>query len=139
MKFGKGDTIGVGILFDSFNHRKVYYTKNGRYGGKFEAQYKINKFLIFVVGSHEDCVHKGMDCFPGVSFSKNSGVTFTVNFAGPFKFDLALLPNYRGTQRDQISTLPREIMDSIAAYATLSVDQVWELRKVDIISKFRPN
>jgi hypothetical protein len=33
MTYGKGDTIGVGVLFDSFNQRKAYFTKNGQYVG----------------------------------------------------------------------------------------------------------
>lgn len=33
MKFGPRDTIGVGILFDSYNQIKAYFTKNGQYVG----------------------------------------------------------------------------------------------------------
>jgi hypothetical protein len=113
MTYGKGDTIGVGVLFDSFNQRKAYFTKNGQY-----------------VGVIEDTLHKGMDCFPGVSFAKHSQVAFTVNFTGPFKFDANSIPNYREKQNSYISDMPNDVFAIIAGLSVISVAQAFEIRTV---------
>ncbi len=77
-----------------------------------------------------DFVHDGMDCFPGVSFARDSQVIFTVNMTGPFKFNPSTIPNYRGDKLDRISKLPSEILSDILAYAAISPLQAAELRRV---------
>lgn len=96
-----GDTIGAGILIDSFTLRRLYITKNGNMLGCFPGR-----------------VHRGMDCFPGVSFKKNSGVEFEVNMIGPFKFDVNSVPNYRNDKTDRLQTIPKEVIANILSYST---------------------
>jgi hypothetical protein len=71
-----------------------------------------------------------MDCFPGVSFTKTSKVQFCVNFAGPFKFDVNSLPNYRNSGREYISSVPNEILDLISAKAAISLTMAAQFRTV---------
>lgn len=51
-----------------------------------------------------------MDCFPGVTFSKNSDVSFSVNFIGPFAFDTSTILDYRHDKNCYIDQLPSEIL-----------------------------
>ncbi len=110
--FVAGDTIGIGVMKDSFNQRTVFFTKNGNKIGIFEWR-----------------LHTGMDCFPGVSFSKSSGVVFSVNMSGPFKCDLKQVAEPR-TDKDMLSTMPTEINEIIGAYCASSADRVLQLREV---------
>lgn len=71
-----------------------------------------------------------MDCFPGVSFTKESRAKFAVNFTGPFKYDLKSLPNYRGQARNYLEAVPTDILEIVAGYAATSEMQVQEVRAV---------
>jgi hypothetical protein len=77
---------------------------------------------LVVTGEISGCfpgrVHRGMDCFPGVSFKKNSGVEFEVNMIGPFKFDVNSVPNYRNDKTDRLQTIPKEVIANILSYST---------------------
>ncbi len=110
--FVAGDTIGIGVMKDSFNQRTVFFTKNGKKIGIFEWR-----------------VHTGMDCFPGVSFSKDSGVAFSVNMSGPFKCDLKQVAEPR-TDKDMLSTMPVEIIEMIGAMTVTSDRRALQLREV---------
>ena len=77
-----------------------------------------------------DSVHDGMDCFPGVSFSRDSKVVFRTNLTGPFKFNPSTIPNHRGDKQDRISKLPREILVDVLTYAAVTPLQVTEMRRV---------
>ncbi len=77
-----------------------------------------------------DTVHDGMDCFPGVSFARDSQVVFRVNFTGPFKFSPRTIPNYRNDKQDRLSRIPKEISTEILAYAAVNPLQAAELRRV---------
>jgi hypothetical protein len=101
-------------LYDSFNSRRLFFTKNGAMLGCFPAG-----------------IHKGMDCFPGVSFTNKSEVSFTVNMAGPFKFDLQSIPNYRNEKTDRMSTVPAEIVAGILSYAATKPIVALEMRYVN--------
>jgi hypothetical protein len=90
----------------------------------------INSDII--KGVIEDTLHKGMDCFPGVSFTKHSQVAFTVNFTGPFKFDANSIPNYREKQNSYISDMPNDVFAIIAGLSVISVAQAFEIRTVSI-------
>jgi hypothetical protein len=92
-RFRPGDTVGAGILYDSFNTRLLYFTKNGKF-----------------VASYPAAIPKAMDCFPGVTFSKNSDVSFSVNFIGPFAFDTSTILDYRHDKNCYIDQLPSEIL-----------------------------
>lgn len=61
-------------------------------------------------------VHTGMNCFPGVCFTKESLVHFKTNFNGPFKFDLNSIPNYRNDNSNYFELLPDEVMESFLQY-----------------------
>jgi hypothetical protein len=112
--FTERDTVGVGVLLDSYQLRKVFFTINGRF-----------------VGAYSERIHAGMDCFPGVSFTKGSEVSFSVNMTGPFKFDLRNIPNYRHAKKAHFSTLPREIALQCLVLASESFRQTCELRLVN--------
>jgi hypothetical protein len=111
--FTERDTVGVGVLLDSYQLRKVFFTINGRF-----------------LGAYSERIHAGMDCFPGVSFTKGSEVSFSVNMTGPFKFDLRNIPNYRHAKKAHFSTLPREIALQCLVLASESFRQTCELRLV---------
>eukprot|EP00029_Vermamoeba_vermiformis_P011690 TRINITY_DN649_c0_g3_i1.p1 TRINITY_DN649_c0_g3~~TRINITY_DN649_c0_g3_i1.p1 ORF type:complete len:498 (+),score=71.87 TRINITY_DN649_c0_g3_i1:308-1801(+) len=93
--YGTGDTIGVGMLLDSFNMRRLYFTKNGQFLGRFNER-----------------VHVGMDCFPGVSLTPNTcqQVKFTMNTTGPFEFDVASIPDYRTNRVNWFEQMPAELI-----------------------------
>lgn len=112
-KYSNGDTIGVGMLLDSFNQRKLFFTKNGQ-----------------MINSFSKNIHKGMDCFPAVSFSRDSKIDFSVNFTGPFKFDLNSIPDYRSDRSCKIESLPQEILIKCFSQAAQSPAQVCEWRTV---------
>jgi hypothetical protein len=82
----------------------------------------VNTMTNLVTGEISGCfpsrVHRGMDCFPGVSFKKNSGVEFEVNMIGPFKFDVNSLPNFRNDKTDRLQTIPKEVIANILSYST---------------------
>jgi hypothetical protein len=111
-QFEAGDTIGIGIMKDSFNQRVVFFTKNGKR-----------------VGTFEQTVHLGMDCFPGVFFSKDSKVEFKENFDGPFKCDLTTVAGAR-CDKDLLSNLPTEITEIICSLAVNSAARALQLREV---------
>lgn len=92
--------MGAGIVVDSFNQRRLYFTKNGQLLDFFQQR-----------------IHIGMDCFPAVSFTKGSGVQFEVKLTGPFKFDPNSLPNYRPDIENRFEKLPQEIIATCYAYA----------------------
>jgi hypothetical protein len=108
-----GDTIGAGIVIDSFNQRRLYFTKNGQLLDFFQQR-----------------IHIGMDCFPGVSFTKGSGVQFEVKLAGPFKFDVNSLPNYRPDRENRFEKLPQEIIATCYSYAATRPSHVALFSKV---------
>jgi hypothetical protein len=110
-RYTKGDTIGVGVLLDSYNEQKLYFTKNGQF-----------------LKCYEKKVHRGMDCFPGVSFNNDSEAEFVVNFTGPFKFDVNSIPNYRTDQSCRFGTAPLEVVAQILSYAAENPTQVCEWR-----------
>jgi hypothetical protein len=110
-QFEAGDTIGIGIMKDSFNQRVVFFTKNGKR-----------------VGTFEQTVHLGMDCFPGVFFSKDSKVEFKENFDGPFKCDLTTVAGAR-CDKDLLSNLPTEITEIICSLAVNSAARALQLRE----------
>jgi hypothetical protein len=112
-----GDTVGAGVLYDSFNQRRVYFTKNGN-------------MINYMPRMFTDSVHDGMDCFPGVSFSRDSKVVFRANLTGPFKFNPSTIPNHRGDKQDRISKLPKEILVDVFTYAAVTPLQVAEMRRV---------
>lgn len=35
IKFSKNDVIGLGVMYDTFNQRRLFFTKNGQYVGKY--------------------------------------------------------------------------------------------------------
>jgi hypothetical protein len=111
--FKPGDVVGAGILFDSFNQRRLFFTKNGS-----------------LIGMFPDRVHKGMDCFSGVSFTNNSRVSFTINNNGPFLFDTSSFPNYRNDQTPYISQLPDEIVAACLNFAVRTPVETLEMRLV---------
>lgn len=47
--FGEGDTIGCGVMFDSFHQRKLFFTKNG-----------------VVLAPTPFAIHTGMDLYPTI-------------------------------------------------------------------------
>ncbi len=112
-KYSKGDTVGAGILLDSYNQRKIYFTLNGQ-----------------LCGTYAQRIHEGMDCFPGVSFTKNSEVEFVVKMTGPFKFDVSTIPDYRRDQTAYFSMLPPEVALQCLFLASQSHRQTVELRLV---------
>lgn len=75
-----------------------------------------------------------MDCFPGVSFSDDSAVEFTVNFTGWFKFDVTSIPDYRNDHACRLGAAPIEVIAQIFYYAAETPMQVAEWRKVKKIS-----
>ncbi len=112
-----GDTIGVGIVIDSYNQRRLYFTKNGQ-----------------LLDFYAQRVHIGMDCFPAVSFTRGSGVEFEVKLTGPFKFDPNSLPNYRPDRVNRFESIPSEIMGICFAYVATKPSQAALLRRVRIES-----
>ncbi len=58
-----------------------------------------------------------MDCFPGVSFSRQ-GAEFSVNMIGPFTFDVHSIPNYRNDKKDRLKELPEELVSEMIVYAS---------------------
>jgi hypothetical protein len=93
--FGKGDTIGCGIAFNSYNQRKVFLTLNGKSLGF------INK-----------TVAKGTDCFPSLGFlGQNIKVRF--NFGeSDFSWDIQQWPRHQ--KRCYMDSLPTETIQLIA-------------------------
>eukprot|EP00029_Vermamoeba_vermiformis_P011688 TRINITY_DN649_c0_g2_i1.p1 TRINITY_DN649_c0_g2~~TRINITY_DN649_c0_g2_i1.p1 ORF type:complete len:546 (+),score=92.08 TRINITY_DN649_c0_g2_i1:432-2069(+) len=112
--YTEGDTIGTGILLDSYNQRRIFFTRNGQF-----------------VGTYMERIHEGMDCFPGVSFMKGSEVAFVVNMTGPFKFDTNSIPNYRQDTTAYLSLLPPEVTLNSLLLASHSSRQTLELRLVN--------
>jgi hypothetical protein len=112
-KYGPGVTIGCGVLLDSYNQRRVYYTKDGQ-----------------IVGVFEGTLHRGMDCFPGVSFTRSAKPEFVVNFEGPFKFDVTTIPNYRSNQSNRLEALPAEILSVCLANAATSCSVAAQLCQI---------
>jgi hypothetical protein len=101
--FGAGDTIGVGMLLDSFNMRRLFFTKNGEFLGCFNER-----------------VHVGMDCFPGVSITTTTcqSVKFSMNTAGPFQFDTKSIPDYRQSRQNLFEQLPVELIVKCLSFTT---------------------
>jgi hypothetical protein len=99
--FGKGDTIGCGIAFNSFNQRKVFLTLNGKSLGF------INK-----------TVATGMDCFPSLGFlGQNIKVRF--NFGdSDFSWDIQQWPRHQ--KRCYMDSLPTETIQLIVEYSAHS-------------------
>jgi hypothetical protein len=89
------------MLLDSYNQRRLFFTKNGQLVGTYPAR-----------------IHRGMDCFPGVSFTKSSGVDFTANLSGPFQFDVNAIPDYRSDRTDRFEQLPLELLAVCIAQAS---------------------
>lgn len=77
-----------------------------------------------------------MDCFPAVSFSRDSKIDFSVNFTGPFKFDLNSIPDYRSDRSCKIESLPQEILIKCFSQAAQSPAQVCEWRTVSCHENF---
>jgi hypothetical protein len=75
-----------------------------------------------------------MDCFPGVSFTKNSDAEFSVIFNGPFKFDVNSIPDYRGDKANRLELLPTEVLADCLAYVCESPQIALQLRQVREIS-----
>ena len=111
--YSEGAIVGVGILCDSYNQRRIFFTLNGT-----------------LVGTFYERIHIGMDCFPGVSFTKGSEVEFTVNMIGPFKFNVNSLPDHRQHTTDNISALPHEVLLNCLFLASTSACQTLEFRLV---------
>jgi hypothetical protein len=111
-RFSPGDTIGVGVLYDSFNQRRLFFTKNGQMLEYFPYS-----------------VHKGMDAFPGVGFV-SSGLLFATNFKGPFMFDPTTIPNYRADTADRLDSIPKEVVVTCLCYAATSPGLALHLRQV---------
>lgn len=86
-------------------------------------------YLLRNIGSFDQTLHRGMDCYPGVSFAGDSKAIFSVNFKGPFKFDLKSLPNsLTEEKKDWISTLPNELRENIGSYASYDIHALtWRL------------
>ncbi len=101
------------MLYDSYNTRRLFFTKNGQMLGNFPA-----------------AIHKGMDCFPGVSFKSDSEVSFTVELNGPFKFDVRSIPDTRSDKTDRMKSVPTEILAVLLSYAVTSPALALELRLV---------
>lgn len=92
--FGKGDTVGCGIAFNSFNQRKVFLTLNGQFKGF------INK-----------TVATGMDCFPSLGFL-GQNITVRFNFgANDFAWDIQKWPKHQ--KRCYMDSLPAETIHLI--------------------------
>jgi hypothetical protein len=110
-----GDTVGTGVLLDTFNRHRLFFTKNGQ-----------------MIAMYSEPIHTGMDCFPGVSFTKTSGVEFDMNMSGPFKFDVSAIPDYRKEKIDRFHLLPPEVWANCLTYASISPIQTLQLRLVSI-------
>jgi hypothetical protein len=108
-RFRPGDTVGAGILYDNFNTRLVYFTKNGKFVASKSSRNGtlVRTDFVCLKGA---TITKAMECFPGVTFSKNSDVSFSVNFVGPFAFDTSTIPDYRHDKHCYIDELPSEIL-----------------------------
>ncbi len=80
-----------------------------------------------------------MDCFPGVSFSNDSEVKFSVNFTGPFKFDVNSVPDYRNDRACRFGAAPTEIIAQILYWAAETPMQAAEWRTVSHQKKLSQN
>lgn len=129
---------GVGILYDSFNQRRLFFTKDGKMLG--ESSWTANMKLTIFAEYFPAVIHKGMDVFPGISFEKTARIEFTANFTGPFKLDPRTILNYRADTADRLSKIPSEILAQCLYYVSndpselllprlVSAARIWFLEK----------
>jgi hypothetical protein len=86
--------------------------------------------MLTFQGVFEGNLHKGMDCFPGVSFTRSAMPEFVVNFDGPFKFDLTTIPDYRSDKSNRLEALPTELLSLCLSHATTSLSSAAQLCSV---------
>lgn len=126
-RFRPGDTVGAGILYDSFNTRRLYFTKNGKLVmSKSLSEFKVRScFNLGLVVAYPGPVPRGMDCFPGITCTDDADVSFSVNFVGPFLFDTGEIPDYsQAPKHCYINELPREILATILSESNMA--RVWK-------------
>jgi hypothetical protein len=127
----------VGVLYDSFNQRRLFFTKNGQMLGKSRtfrghsnsSTKRMALNTLYLAEYFPYSVHKGMDAFPGVGFV-SSGLLFATNFKGPFMFDPTTIPNYRADTSDRLDSIPKEVVVTCLCYAATSPGLALHLRQV---------
>jgi hypothetical protein len=107
-----GDTVGMGMLLDSYNQTRLFLTHNG----------VVHKSTLLLT--------KDKKYSPGVCFTKNSAVRFKFQARGPFVFDLSRIPNHRNVRLNYLEQVPREIPLLLLSWLVDKPVDVIRLRQV---------
>jgi hypothetical protein len=114
--FGKGDTVGCGLMIDSFNRRVVFYTLNGKFLGFIQPLHEIPWSALVV-----PCI------------SSDGKAEITPSFILPFKWNAAEYKIYKPPTEDcAMNALPTEILETILRFsATFPAQAALNLTRVN--------
>lgn len=115
-EFGKGDTIGCGLMIDSFNRRVLFYTLNGQFVGFFQPLFEVPMSALVV-----PCI------------SSDAKAEITPSFISSFKWNGSEYKFYKPPSDDAaINSLPNEILETIIRYsATFPAQAALNLTRVN--------
>eukprot|EP00029_Vermamoeba_vermiformis_P003559 TRINITY_DN14103_c0_g1_i1.p1 TRINITY_DN14103_c0_g1~~TRINITY_DN14103_c0_g1_i1.p1 ORF type:complete len:585 (-),score=34.51 TRINITY_DN14103_c0_g1_i1:244-1998(-) len=107
-----GDTVGMGLLLDSYHTTRLFVTHNGVLQNSATPKSENKKYSL------------------GVCFTKHSAVRFKTQLRGPYLFDLKSIPDYRSVRTNILEQVPREIPLLLLSWMARIPEELVLLRQV---------